>query len=160
MDSKVWREQMEDLASSVWTNRKASWGDVCADVEKFTGKPVPNPEEEGDALRHLSTEEVQSVLVSLQIEVDYVQDYSDLCPECYALPGECGTGCGQYEEPPEKQRFRVEVARLFTNQTWDSVWKDVSAEDEKEAREVAEDEVRSQGGELSHVSAVWVGPVE
>lgn len=90
----TWREQMEDLAASVWTNRKASWGDVCADVAKFVGKPVPDGEEE-DALRHLSTEEVQSVLVALRIETDYAQDHSDLCPECYALPGECGQECGQ-----------------------------------------------------------------
>lgn len=158
VDPKVWREQMEDLAASVWTNRKASPGDVRADIHKIVGVSVP--EDLDDALQPLSTEQIQEVLMGLNIELDYVQDHSDLCPECYALPGECEPTCGQYEEPPEQERFRVEVARLFTNQTWDSVWKVVSAEDEKEAREVAEDEVRSEGGELSHVTAVWVGSEE
>lgn len=153
-----WREQMEDLAASVWTNRKASPGDVRADIMRIVGVDVP--EELDDALQPLTTEQVHDVLVGLNVELDYVQDHSDLCPECYALPGECGKDCGQYEEPPEQARFRVEVARLFPDQTWDSIFRTVSAEDEKEARELAEEEVRAQGVELSHVTAVFVGPVE
>lgn len=158
VDPKEWRERMCDLAASVWTNRKASPGDVRADIMRLVGVDVP--EDLDDALQPLTTEQVRDVLVGLNVEVDYVQDHSDLCAECYALPGECEETCGQYEEPPEQERFRVEVARLFTDQRWDSVWKVVSAEDEKEAREIAEDEVRSEGGDLSHVVAVWAGAEE
>lgn len=103
-----WREQMEDLAASVWTNRKASPGDVRADIMRIVKVDVPEDME--DALEPLSTEQVRDVLIGLSIETDYVQDHSDLCPECYALPGGCGTNCGQYEEL-EEERDLVEVPR-------------------------------------------------
>ncbi len=96
-----WREQMEELAAAVWTNRKASPGDVRADLKKILGVNVPA--EADDALETLADEEVQSVLVGLNIEFEYVAANSDLCPECYALPGECQETCGQHEEHEDER---------------------------------------------------------
>jgi hypothetical protein len=59
-------------------------------------------------------------------------------------------------------KFNVEIARLFTDGTWDSVWYEVSAKTEDIAKEKAEqqalnDFVMSDSScELSHVTAVCI----
>lgn len=91
-----WREQMEDLAASVWTNRKASPGDVRSDIAKAIGVKVPSELE--NALETLADEEVRQVLLSLNIEFEYAGQNSELCVECYRPVGGCEEECGQYEE--------------------------------------------------------------
>jgi hypothetical protein len=95
-DSRAWREEMEDLAAHVWTNRKASPPEIREEIRKAVGVTVPEDEE--DALAPLSDEEVRSVLQKLHITSDDVETASDLCPECFARAGECRPSCGQYEE--------------------------------------------------------------
>lgn len=59
-------------------------------------------------------------------------------------------------------KFNIEVARLFTDGTWDSVWHEVSARNEDIAKEKAEqqvlnDFVMSDGScELSHVTVTCI----
>lgn len=93
------REQMEDLAAAVWTFRKASPPEIREEIRKAIGVDVP--EEQEDALQTLNNEEIQKVLQELHILQEDVERYSDLCPECFACPGECKPTCGQYEEAEE-----------------------------------------------------------
>lgn len=59
-------------------------------------------------------------------------------------------------------KFNIEVARLFTDGTWDSVWHRISAKNEDSGKEKAEqqtlnDFVMSDGScELSHVTVVCI----
>lgn len=59
-------------------------------------------------------------------------------------------------------KFKVEVARLFPNGTWDTVWHKIQAKNEDLAKERGEqqtltDFIMNQGdGELSHVTTVCI----
>jgi hypothetical protein len=89
-----WRETMCDLAASLWTSRKASPVEVREDIRKAVGVVVP--ESQDDALRDLLDNEVREVLKALKPDDEDV-DGTDLCPECFSMPGECEADCGQNE---------------------------------------------------------------
>jgi len=91
----TWREGMEDLAASLWTSRKASPVEVREDIRKIIGIDVP--EEQEDALKGLLDNEIREVLKALKPDLDDVEG-TDLCPECFSMPGECEADCGQRED--------------------------------------------------------------
>lgn len=59
-------------------------------------------------------------------------------------------------------KFNIEVARLFPNGTWDSVWQETRAKNEDLAKEKAEQQTMADFAsldgeqELSHVVAICI----
>lgn len=94
----TWREGMEDLAASLWTSRKASPVEVREDIRKIIGIDVP--EEQEDALKGLLDNEIREVLKELKPDESEMEG-TDLCPECFSMPGECEPDCGQNEDEYE-----------------------------------------------------------
>lgn len=92
----TWRESMEDLAASLWTSRKASPVEVREDIRRAVGVVVP--ESQDDALKGLLDNEIREVLKSLGEPDDEDFKGTDLCTECFSMPGECEADCGQREE--------------------------------------------------------------
>lgn len=57
--------------------------------------------------------------------------------------------------------YRVEVAILFSDKTWDTVFLNVDSENEESAKLQAEETVKNTSrNTVSHVTAVLVQPIE
>ncbi len=53
--------------------------------------------------------------------------------------------------------YRVEVAILFQDKTWDTVFLDVESDDEKSAKEKAEETIRQHSRDtVSHITSVFI----
>lgn len=93
----TWREQAEDLATSIWTGRKATTEEVRKDIREAVGVVVKQDQE--DATSGLLDSEVKAVLQELKPSMEEMGS-SDLCHECMGLPGTCDDDCGRREPSP------------------------------------------------------------